>query len=195
MTVGEFVEKYSDKYEITQTDPHGSSEDFINYDPECNISNLSGTRLRIKNKSDDKIIFFSWVESFEMKSLKDCLIGKLDCYIGEDGNNIVWYPGGIPQNSSELTKTDYYKMFEQVGIVSSSETDEFENTYREQDTGTIVVARATKENLNGICPGYIYQIIEKYGKITFNTKKVFIEDNVEKELDMAAISGDIKVIN
>ena len=204
-TFGEFLDKYGDKYDIKAI--KGSYDDvtYVDFDPNEEMSNQDEIRFHCVNKDDNNIILFVKVQAKRANKpgiIRDNPVYEFSSTAENNINDFIWFAGGISHKSTNPAYRDeIINIMKDDGIISAYDTKEYENTYREIDTGcnTIEVdsiIRSAEKNMYGEYPAYIYRLTDNSnasnGDVTFVLAKQYFLKEVDTSLNSDKMRETLK---
>jgi len=204
-TFGEFLDKYGDKYDIKAI--KGSYDDvtYVDFDPNEEMSNQDEIRFHCVNKDDNNIILFVKVQAKRANkpgTIRDNPVYEFSSTAENNINDFTWFAGGISHKSTNPAYRDeIINIMKDDGIISAYDTKEYENTYREIDTGcnTIEVdsiIRSAEKNMYGEYPAYIYRLTDNSnasnGDVTFVLAKQYFLKEVDTSLNSDKMRETLK---
>ena len=204
-TFGEFLDKYGDEYEIKAI--KGSYDDvtYVDYDPDKELSNQDEVRFHCVNKADNNIVLFVKVQAKRANkpgTLREQPVYEFNSTAENNVNDFTWFAGGISHKSTNPAYRDeIINIMKDDGIISAYDTKEYENTYREIDTGcnTIEVdsiIRSAEKNMYGEYPAYIYRLTDNSnasnGDVTFVLAKQYFLKEVDTSLNSDKMRETLK---
>ena len=201
----EFLDKYGDKYDIKAI--KGSYDDvtYVDFDPNEEMSNQDEIRFHCVNKDDNNIILFVKVQAKRANkpgTIRDNPVYEFSSTAENNINDFTWFAGGISHKSTNPAYRDeIINIMKDDGIISAYDTKEYENTYREIDTGcnTIEVdsiIRSAEKNMYGEYPAYIYRLTDNSnasnGDVTFVLAKQYFLKEVDTSLNSDKMRETLK---